>query len=109
MSEITVLGKVYAIQIQSSGSSDLRDNVGTAFNLEGRIVISSDLSEEERISTLIHEALEVICYQLGISGGEERERMVRQLEVGLYTFFKSNLPQGYAELGTLLEARDETE
>lgn len=99
---IEILGKTYVIQVQPSGSSDLRDNTGTAFNLEGRIVISNDCSHEEQVSTLIHEVLEVICYQLGISGGEEREAIVRHLEVGMYTFFKANLPGGYAELSVLL-------
>ena len=105
MKTINILGARHEIERLPDGSLEMRGNAGTAFNLLHRIVISTDQSNEEAISTFIHEILECIVYRLNINLGDgpaEKEHTIRLLEAGLYQVVVENFPRFKEELESLL-------
>lgn len=104
MKTINILGAKHTIERLPDGSTEMRGDSGTVFNLWHRIMVSTDQTDEEALSTLIHEILEAIRYRLNIKLGDssEKEHIIRLFEAGLYQVVVENFPRFKKELEDLL-------
>lgn len=84
--KIKILGHEYPVIFQDVNETG-NDNMGTHDGLKTKIFLRSDLSESQKESTLLHEILEAIDYNLRLNLKHEQ---IFSLESGLYQVLKDN-------------------
>ncbi len=80
-----ILGYTYSIL--QSGDGDFLDASGRFHHNSQTIHIASDLSDEQKESTLLHEIIEALNYHLAL---ELKENIIMSLEAGLYQVLNDN-------------------
>lgn len=77
----------YSYTITEDGDSNTIGALGRFHEKSQEIQIASDLCDEQKLSTIIHEVLEAINYHLGL---ELSHRAIIGLETALYQFLTDN-------------------
>ena len=83
---IKILGRNYPIKVHHQKDSG-NDNIGTHWGRYSQIYLNSDVDEQEKESTLVHEVIEAIN-QLQAIGLKHNQ--IKGLETGIYQVFKEN-------------------
>ena len=77
----------YNYTIIENGDSNTIGALGRFHEKSQEIQLASDLCDEQKLSTLIHEVLEAINYHLEL---DLQHRVITGLEVALYQFLTDN-------------------
>ena len=80
-------GQIFTVTIENRSKESGIDKLGTCYGSKNRIWLDTEQPETQMESTLIHEIIEALNWQLNI-GLEERQ--ICQIEAGLYQVFKDN-------------------
>jgi len=67
-----------------------QNNMAKTVSMSGNIFVNTNLKEDIRANTLLHEIMHVIYHNYSIGTPEEEEKIVESFSNGLFAFLRQN-------------------